>query len=75
MIAAYRPHSASATDGNGFMRDFLIGTCALYTGLLYQKPGVWNPYLMLFGQAVLFCVPVYVFYFEGPQIRAKSKFC
>ena len=74
MVAAYGPYSASATGGNGFMRDFLAGMCALYTGPMYHKLGIRNAYLVLFGLAVLFCFPVYVFYFKGPEIRARSKF-
>ncbi|KAF1844155.1 MFS general substrate transporter [Cucurbitaria berberidis CBS 394.84] len=74
MVAAYGPYSASATGGNGFMRDFLAGLCALYTGPLYHRLGIRNAYLVLFGLAVLFCIPVYVFYFQGARIRARSKF-
>jgi MFS family permease len=74
MVAAYGPHSASATGGNGFMRDLLAGLCALYTKPMYNNLGIRNSYLVLFGLTALFCVPVYVFYFKGPAIRAKSKF-
>jgi MFS family permease len=74
MVAAYGPYSSSATGGNGFMRDFLAGMCALYTGPMYKKLGIRNSYLVLFGLATLFCVPVYVFYFKGAAIRARSKF-
>jgi MFS family permease len=74
MVAAYGPYSASACGGNGFMRDFLAGMCALYTGPMYKNLGIRNAYLVLFGLAVLFCGPVYVFYFKGSEIRARSKF-
>ncbi|KAF1837428.1 MFS general substrate transporter [Decorospora gaudefroyi] len=74
MVAAYGPYSASACGGNGFMRDFLAGMCALYTGPMYHNLGIRNAYLVLFGLAVLLCFPVYVFYVKGPEIRAKSKF-
>jgi MFS family permease len=74
MVASYGSYSASACGGNGFMRDFLAGMCALYTGPMYKKLGIRNAYLVLFGLAVLFCGPVYVFYLKGPEIRAKSKF-
>lgn len=30
MVAAYGPYTASATDGNGFVSDFLAGIAALY---------------------------------------------
>jgi hypothetical protein len=74
MVAAYGPYSASACGGNGFMRDFLAGMCALYTGPMHKNLGIRNAYLVLFGLAVLFCGPVYVFYYKGSEIRAKSKF-
>jgi MFS family permease len=74
MVAAYGPYAASATGGNGFMRDFLAGMCALYTGPIYKKLGIRNSYLVLFGLATLFCIPVYVFYFKGAAIRARSPF-
>lgn len=74
MVAAYGPYSASATGGNGFMRDFLAGMCALYTGPMYKKLGIRNSYLVLFGLATLFCIPVYIFYLKGAAIRARSKF-
>jgi hypothetical protein len=74
MVAAYGPHSASATGGNSFMRNLLAGCCAFYTKPMYDNLGSQNSYLVLFGLIVLFCVPIYVFYFKSPAIRAKSKF-
>jgi MFS family permease len=74
MVAAYGPYAASATGGNGFMRDFLAGMCALYTKPMYKNLGIRNSYLVLFSLALLFCIPVYVFYFKGSAIRECSKF-
>jgi MFS family permease len=74
MVAAYGEYSASATGGNGFARDFLAGMCALYTGKMYHSLGVRNSQLVLFGLAVAFCLPVWIFYYFGPQIRKRSKF-
>lgn len=74
MVAAYGEYSASATGGNGFARDFLAGMCALYTGRMYRDLGVRNSQLLLFGIATAFCIPVYIFYYKGPQLRKKSKF-
>jgi MFS family permease len=74
MVAAYGEYSASATGGNGFARDFLAGMCALYTGKMYHTLGVRNSQLLLFGLATAFCIPVYIFYYKGPQIRSRSKF-
>lgn len=74
MVAAYGAFSASATGGNGFMRDFLAGMCALYTGPMYHRLGIRTSTLVLLGISVLVCIPVYVFYWFGPTIRANSKF-
>ncbi|KAF2828111.1 MFS general substrate transporter [Ophiobolus disseminans] len=74
MVAAYGSYAASATGGNGFMRDFLAGMCALFTGPMYKKLSIRNSYLVLFGLATLFCIPVYIFYYKGAAIRARSKF-
>ena len=78
MIAAYGPYSASATGGNGFARDFLAGIAALYAGPLYSDIG--KPQNLEYGSTLLAClafiitIPIYIFYFYGPQIRARSKF-
>ncbi|KAH7406827.1 major facilitator superfamily domain-containing protein [Phaeosphaeria sp. MPI-PUGE-AT-0046c] len=74
MVAAYGPYAASATGGNGFMRDMLAGMCALYTGPMYKNLDVENSLLVLFGLGLLLCVPVYVVYFKGVAIRKRSKF-
>lgn len=74
MVAAYGEYSASATGGNGFARDFLAGMCALYTGKMYHKLGIRNSQLVLFGFALVLCIPVWIFYKYGPQIRMRSKF-
>ncbi|KAF2437746.1 MFS general substrate transporter [Karstenula rhodostoma CBS 690.94] len=74
MVASYGEYSASATGGNGFARDFLAGMCALYTGKMYKTLGIRNSQLVLFGLATLFCLPVWVFYYYGPEIRKKSRF-
>jgi len=78
MIEAYGPYSASATGGNGFARDFLAGVATmyatpLYTNLSTTEPLAWASTL-LGCLAVCVAIPVYVFYYYGPQIRARSKF-
>lgn len=78
MVAAYGPYSASATGGNGFARDFLAGIAAMYSTPLYNNIGrkrhlQWASTL-LGCLAVMVAVPIYIFYWKGPQIRAKSKF-
>lgn len=78
MVAAYGPYSASATGGNGFARDFLAGISAMYATPMYQNIGQkhqlqWASTL-LGCLALLVAIPIYVFYWKGPAIRAKSKF-
>ncbi|TFY59216.1 hypothetical protein EVJ58_g5919 [Rhodofomes roseus] len=77
MIQAYGPYAASATGGNGFARDFLAGIAALYATPLYTNLGShsleWASTLLGF-LAILVAIPVYIFYWKGPQIRARSRF-
>jgi len=78
MIEAYGPYSASATGGNGFARDFLAGVATMYATPLYSNLGNENHLAwastLLGCLGVLVAIPVYVFYWKGPQIRARSKF-
>jgi MFS family permease len=75
MVAAYGgKYSASATGGNGFARDVLAGICSFYTGPMYHNLGKQNSVFILFGLSVALCVPVYIIYRKGPQIRARSKY-
>ncbi|KAI1338588.1 major facilitator superfamily transporter [Xylariaceae sp. FL0016] len=77
MIAAYGPYSASATGGNGFARDFLAGVAAMYSSPLYST---FDPYPRAYASSILGCIavvvaiPIYVFYWKGPEIRAASAF-
>ncbi|KAH9924560.1 major facilitator superfamily domain-containing protein [Fomitopsis serialis] len=77
MIEAYGPYAASATGGNGFARDFLAGIAALYSVPLYTNLGPhsleWASTLLGF-LAILVAIPVYIFYWKGPEIRARSRF-
>ncbi|KZT64873.1 MFS general substrate transporter [Daedalea quercina L-15889] len=78
MIEAYGPYATSATGGNGFARDFLAGIAALYSVPLYSNVG--KPYPLEWAStllgflAILVTIPVYVFYWKGPEIRARSPF-
>ena len=78
MVAAYGPYSASATGGNGFARDFLAGIAAMYSTPMYNNIGekfhlAWASTL-LGCVAVMVAIPIYVFYWKGPQIREWSTF-
>ena len=77
MVAAYGPYAASATGGNALARDFLAGIAAMYSTPMYENIGS-RPieYASTVLACLAFCVtiPIYVFYFKGPEIRARSKF-
>ncbi|GBL52542.1 hypothetical_protein [Candidozyma auris] len=78
MVAAYGPYSASATGGNGFARDFLAGIAIMYATPMYKNIGherhlQWAS-TILGCIAVLVAIPIYIFYWKGQAIRAKSKF-
>jgi hypothetical protein len=75
--AAYGPYAASATGGNDLARDFLAGIAALYSAPMYTNiPGrpLQYPTTILACLAFLVTIPIYVVYWKGPEIRAKSKF-
>ncbi|KAJ5567811.1 Major facilitator superfamily domain general substrate transporter [Penicillium sp. DV-2018c] len=78
MIASYGPYAASATGGNGFARDFLAGVAAMYSVPMYEHMGnkyhlEW-PSTFLGFMAIIFTIPIYVFYWKGPRIRELSPF-
>ncbi|CAG8013858.1 unnamed protein product [Penicillium salamii] len=78
MIASYGPWSASATGGNGFARDFLAGIAAMYSVPMYEHMGTKHhlewPSTFLAFMAIVFTIPIYVFYWKGPRIREMSPF-
>ena len=78
MCASYGPYSASATGGNGFARDVLAGIAAIYSLPFYEAfGGQWRfawPSTILGVISLVVAIPVFVFYWCGPTIRAKSKF-
>ncbi|KAJ5114509.1 MFS multidrug transporter [Penicillium alfredii] len=78
MIASYGVYSASACGGNAFARDFLAGISAMYATPMYSNIGQkWH---VEYASTVLACLsclvvlPIYVFYWKGPQVRERSKF-
>lgn len=74
MIASYGAFSSSATAGNAFARDGLAGAATMYAMPMFNVLGLqWGTTLLAFV-AVLVTIPIYVFYWKGPQIRARSKF-
>ncbi|RAH81975.1 sugar transporter [Aspergillus japonicus CBS 114.51] len=78
MVAAYGVYSASATGGNAFCRDLLAGIAAMYTTPMYTNIG--DKFHVEYATTILAClsclvvIPIYVFYWKGPQIRERSKF-
>ena len=78
MIAAYGVYSASACGGNAFARDLLAGISAMYATPMYSNIG--DKWHVEYASTVLAClsclvvIPIYVFYWKGPQIRKSSRF-
>jgi len=78
MIEAYGVYSASATGGNAFARDFLAAISAMYATPMYENIG--HEYPVEYATTILAClsclvvIPIYIFYWKGPQIRERSKF-
>ncbi|KAF1987431.1 MFS general substrate transporter [Aulographum hederae CBS 113979] len=78
MICAYGPYSASATGGNGWSRDFLAGVLTIPATPFFQNIG--GRYHLEYACTILFCISfllviaVYVIYWKGPVLRARSPF-
>ncbi|CAI7623249.1 unnamed protein product [Penicillium pancosmium] len=78
MICAYGPYSASATGGNGWARDFLAGVLTIPATPFFENIG--GKYHLEYASTILFCisvplvVAVYIIYWKGPALRARSPF-
>ncbi|KAL8830240.1 MAG: hypothetical protein Q9170_005823 [Blastenia crenularia] len=78
MICAYGPYSASATGGNGWSRDFLAGVLTIPATPFFTNIG-GDQHLQI-ASTILFCIAfllviaVYVIYWKGPVLRARSPF-
>ncbi|KAL9049659.1 MAG: hypothetical protein Q9162_007101 [Coniocarpon cinnabarinum] len=80
MVASYGVYSASATGGNALARDFLAGIAALYSTPMYSNIGANTGYKLEYASTVLAClavvvvIPIFIFYWKGPEVRKRSKF-
>ena len=78
MICAYGPYSASATGGNGWSRDFLAGVLTIPATPFFQNIGgdkhLQDASTILFCIAFVLVIAVYVIYWKGPVLRARSPF-
>lgn len=78
MICAYGPYSASATGGNGWSRDFLAGVLTIPATPFFTNIG--GKYHLEYASTILGCIAtvlvlaVYVIYWKGPALRARSPF-
>ncbi|KAF7195998.1 putative transporter [Pseudocercospora fuligena] len=80
MICAYGPYSASATGGNGWSRDFLAGVLTVPATPFFSNIGASSGNNLEYACTILFCISavlvaaVYVIYWKGPTLRARSPF-
>ncbi|KAF2092562.1 MFS general substrate transporter, partial [Rhizodiscina lignyota] len=80
MICAYGPYSASATGGNGWSRDFLAGVLTVPATPFFSNIGASSGKNLEYACTILFCIAfllviaVYVIYWKGPALRARSPF-
>ncbi|KAK1636077.1 major facilitator superfamily transporter [Colletotrichum phormii] len=80
MICAYGPYSASATGGNGWARDFLAGVLTVPATPFFTNIGASTGKNLEYACTILFCISfilviaVYVIYWKGPTLRARSPF-
>ncbi|KAK1984927.1 major facilitator superfamily transporter [Colletotrichum cereale] len=80
MICAYGPYSASATGGNGWARDFLAGVLTVPATPFFTNIGAASGKNLEYACTILFCISfvlviaVYVIYWKGPALRARSPF-
>ena len=78
MICAYGPYSASATGGNGWSRDFLAGVLTIPATPFFTNIGgeqhLQDASTILFCIAFVLVIAVYVIYWKGPVLRARSPF-
>jgi len=78
MICAYGPYSASATGGNGWSRDFLAGVLTIPATPFFENIG--GARHLNYAATILACISfvlviaVYVIYWKGPVLRARSPF-
>lgn len=78
MICAYGPYSASAAGGNGWSRDFIAGVLTVPATPYYQNIG--GERHLEYASTILACIAlilvtaVYVIYWKGPVLRARSPF-
>ena len=78
MICAYGPYSASATGGNGWSRDFLAGVLTIPATPFFTNIGgkrhLQLASTILFAISFVLVIAVYVIYWYGPTLRARSPF-
>lgn len=80
MICAYGPYSASATGGNGWARDFLAGVLTVPATPFFSNIGASSGRNLEYASTILFCISfvlvaaVYIIYWKGPVLRARSPF-
>ncbi|RWA14945.1 hypothetical protein EKO27_g234 [Xylaria grammica] len=71
---SYPRYSASAFGGNACVRSFIAFAALLWSRPLYDNLGVARGSSILGGACVLGIIGIFVLYFYGAQLRARSRF-
>ncbi|KAK1761192.1 major facilitator superfamily domain-containing protein [Echria macrotheca] len=72
---AYEIFAASANAAASCSRSLLATVLPLATAPMFARLGIAGACSLLGGLATLMCVIPFLFLWQGPRIRASSKFC
>jgi MFS family permease len=72
---AYDFFAASANGAASACRSLLAVVLPLATSQMFRTLGVPGACALLGGLSAVMCVIPFIFFWKGPRIRAKSKFC
>ena len=71
---AYPRYAASLFAGNDFARSALAGAAVIFSRPLFGNLGIGPGVSLLAGLTLTLVPGIYVLYFWGPKLRAKSRF-
>jgi DHA1 family multidrug resistance protein-like MFS transporter len=71
---SYPDYAASLFAANDFCRSALAAGCIMFAHPLYVNLGIGRGVSVLAGISVFGIIGMYLIYFFGAQLRARSKF-